>query len=282
MTTSALQLDYLPMDEIAARPAAWWHNVLGVVGFTRPPHLATQRVPVTASMTPSLGSADNLCEVWRVAGGSGLEFENGSSGELLRHGQVHYRFCEDLLFGSVNFSAKLPVTFARRDADLPYPQVIGMSAMAGKPEASFDADYNKVGAAVGYKWFEAQHIQPLFPFGFGLSYTTYEYSALHVDGNGRSATVTIKNSGRRAGTEIVQIYARLPPSTGEPYKRLVAFSRVKLLPGESKDVKLDLNPLCLSVFNPDKDAMEEVPGRYQILAGPSSVDTPLVAVFQQR
>jgi beta-glucosidase len=188
----------------------------------------------------------------------------------------------DLLFGSVNFSAKLPVTFARRDADLPYPQVIGMSAMAGKPEASFDADYNKVGAAVGYKWFEAQHIQPLFPFGFGLSYTTYEYSALHVDGNGRSATVTIKNSGRRAGTEIVQIYARLPPSTGEPYKRLIAFSRVKLLPGESKDVKLDLNPLCLSVFNPDKDAMEEVPGRYQILAGPSSVDTPLVAVFQQR
>jgi beta-glucosidase len=187
----------------------------------------------------------------------------------------------DLLFGSVNFSAKLPVTFARRDADLPYPEVIGSSATTGKADTSFEADYNKVGVAVGYKWFEAQHIQPLFPFGFGLSYTTYEYSALSVDGNGRTATVTVKNSGRRAGTEIVQIYARLPPSTGEPYKRLIAFRRVKLMPGESKDVKLDLNALCLSVFNPEKDAMEEVPGRYQILAGPSSADTPLVAVFRQ-
>jgi chorismate lyase / 3-hydroxybenzoate synthase len=106
MTTSALQLDYLPMDEIAAHPASWWHNVLGVVGFTRPPHLETARVPVTASMTPSLGSADNLCEVWRVAGGAGLEFENGSSGELLRQGQVHYRFCEHLLFGSVTIDER--------------------------------------------------------------------------------------------------------------------------------------------------------------------------------
>jgi beta-glucosidase len=188
----------------------------------------------------------------------------------------------DLLFGSVNFSAKLPVTFARRDADLPYPQVIGMSAATGKAVASFEADYNKVGAAVGYKWFEAQHIQPLFPFGFGLSYTTYEYSGLSVDANGRTATVTVRNAGRRAGTEIVQIYARLPASTGEPYKRLVAFGRVQLAPGESKTVTLDLNPLCLSIFNPDKDTMEEVSGRYQILAGPSSADTPLIAVFDKR
>jgi chorismate lyase / 3-hydroxybenzoate synthase len=101
MTMSALELDYLPMDEIAARPASWWHNVLGVVGFTRPPHLQASHVPVTASMTPSLGSADNLCEVWRVAGGTDVEFENGRSGDSLRQGQVHYRFCEDLLFGSV-------------------------------------------------------------------------------------------------------------------------------------------------------------------------------------
>jgi chorismate lyase / 3-hydroxybenzoate synthase len=112
MTTSALELDYLPMEEIAARPASWWHNVIGVVGFTRPPHLASPRVPVTASMTPSLGSA-TLCEVWRVAGSVGLEFENGSSGEILRQGQVHYRFCEDLLFGSV--------TLDERDLGAPGP-----------------------------------------------------------------------------------------------------------------------------------------------------------------
>jgi enamine deaminase RidA (YjgF/YER057c/UK114 family) len=98
MTT--LELDYLPMDQIAARPASWWRNVLGVVGFTRPPHIEAARVPVTASMTPSLGAVDDLCEVWRVAGDARLELANGTA-ESRPHERVHYRFCEDLLFGSV-------------------------------------------------------------------------------------------------------------------------------------------------------------------------------------
>jgi beta-glucosidase len=204
----------------------------------------------------------------------------------------------DLLFGSVDFSGKLPVSFARRDADLPHPEVIGMNAVPVPRQVTFtrdghtltrtvnavapyDVDYNKAGAAVGYKWFEAQHLQPLFAFGFGLSYTTYEYSDLRVDSNGRAATVTIKNIGRRPGTEIVQIYARLPARAVEPYKRLVAFERVTLTPGESKTVTLELSVPCLSVFNPNKDAMEQIPGRYQILAGPSSADTPLVAFFDR-
>jgi beta-glucosidase len=204
----------------------------------------------------------------------------------------------DLLFGSINFSGKLPVSFARRDADLPHPEVIGINAAPVSRQvtftrdgqtltrtvtavAPFDVDYNKAGAAVGYKWFEVQHLQPLFAFGFGLSYTTYEYSHLSVDSNGRTATVTIKNIGRRPGTEIVQIYARLPARAAESYKRLIAFERVTLTPGESKTVTLELNGPCLSIFNPDKDAMEEIPGRYQILAGPSSADTPLVATFDR-
>jgi|HubBroStandDraft_1064217.scaffolds.fasta_scaffold11480_4 chorismate lyase / 3-hydroxybenzoate synthase len=99
MTT--LELDYLPMEQIAARPALWWRNVLGVVGFTKPPRIEAPRVPVTASMTPSLGAADDLCEVWRVAGDAHLELANGTAGESRPHERVHYRFCEDLLFGSV-------------------------------------------------------------------------------------------------------------------------------------------------------------------------------------
>jgi chorismate lyase / 3-hydroxybenzoate synthase len=106
MTTAALKLDYLPMDQIAARPASWWHNVLGVVGFARPPHLDGTQVPVTASMTPSLGAADNLCEVWRVAGAPSLTLANGLSKDSLHGGRVHYRFCEDLLFGSVTIEEK--------------------------------------------------------------------------------------------------------------------------------------------------------------------------------
>ena len=202
----------------------------------------------------------------------------------------------NLLFGTVDFTAKLPVTFAKRDADLPHPEVPGIDLKDVTYEETivrdgrkitikhtdkpfFDVDYNKEGAAVGYKWFEEQHIQPLFPFGFGLSYTTYEYSGLSVDSEGHTATLTIKNTGQRAGAEIAQVYAELPAAADEHYKRLVAFDRVDLAPGESKTVTVDLNPLCLSIYNVDKDAMEEIPGKYTILAGPSSADTPLTATF---
>jgi chorismate lyase / 3-hydroxybenzoate synthase len=105
MTTAALQLDYLPMEQIAARGASWWHNVLGVVGFTKPPHVDGSQVPVTASMTPSLGAADDLCEVWRVSGS--VQLANGTPKNSLQQGRVHYRFCKDLLFGSVTIEEQL-------------------------------------------------------------------------------------------------------------------------------------------------------------------------------
>jgi chorismate lyase / 3-hydroxybenzoate synthase len=90
------------VDQLAARPPLWWRNVLGVVGFTKPPHIAAPTVPVTASMTPSLGATDDLCEVWRVAGNG--ELANGIPVEASPHERVHYRFCEDLLFGSVTIA----------------------------------------------------------------------------------------------------------------------------------------------------------------------------------
>ena len=95
MSTAVLQLDYVPTDQIAARPASWWSSVLGVVGFSKPPPIDAGEVPVAASMTPSLGAAaGNLCEVWRVAGPADSEFS-------ATHGRVHYRFCGDYLFGTV-------------------------------------------------------------------------------------------------------------------------------------------------------------------------------------
>jgi enamine deaminase RidA (YjgF/YER057c/UK114 family) len=101
LSTAALQLDYLSCDEIATRSPAWWHNVLGVVGFEKRPLIDGARVPVTASMTPSLGTDDNLCEVWRVAGPT-LPLSNGTA----RQSRVHYRFCEDLLFGSITLEER--------------------------------------------------------------------------------------------------------------------------------------------------------------------------------
>ncbi|MDB6086408.1 MAG: hypothetical protein JWN43_4289, partial [Gammaproteobacteria bacterium] len=97
MNTASLQLDYVSSDELAARSATWWLTVLGVVGFEKPPLIDLAQVPITASMTPSLGAADNLCEVWRVAGGEDLRLSTGSR----RHGRVHYRYCDELLFGSI-------------------------------------------------------------------------------------------------------------------------------------------------------------------------------------
>jgi chorismate lyase/3-hydroxybenzoate synthase len=104
MTT--LELDYLSTDLIAARPASWWRNVLGIVGFAKLPYIDAPRVPVTASMTPSLGAPDDVCEVWRVAGDAHLELANGAATETHPHERVHYRFCEDLLFGSVTIEER--------------------------------------------------------------------------------------------------------------------------------------------------------------------------------
>jgi beta-glucosidase len=200
----------------------------------------------------------------------------------------------NLLFGTVNFSAKLPVSFAKSDADLPHPQVPGIDLKDVTQEETivrngrkitikhtdkppFDVDYTKAGAAVGYKWFEQQNIQPLFPFGYGLSYTTYEYSDLKADDH--SATFTIKNTGSVAGTEIAQVYIEVPAAAGEHYRRLAGFDRVNLAPGDSKTVTVDLNPLCLSVYNEKTDAMEELPGEYKVFVGPSSAETPLTATI---
>jgi chorismate lyase/3-hydroxybenzoate synthase len=93
---AALQLDYLSPDELASQSASWWRNVLGVVGFEQLPAIDEKRVPVAASMTPSLCANGNLCEVWRVAGSEARMLDGAA-----QRNRVHYRYCEDLLFGSI-------------------------------------------------------------------------------------------------------------------------------------------------------------------------------------
>lgn len=109
-STAALQLDYFSFDEIAARSASWWQNVLGVVGFEKPPAIEGSRVPITASMTPPLGACGALCEVWRVAG-TGVELSNGT---VVERGHVRYRFCDELLFGSITIDERAAETSAAR------------------------------------------------------------------------------------------------------------------------------------------------------------------------
>ena len=188
----------------------------------------------------------------------------------------------NLLFGDVNPSGKLPATFAKSDDDLPHSAVPGMqpASAAGGPGggrgmAGFDLDYTE-GLKVGYKWFDAENKQPLFAFGHGLSYTTFSYSGLKATMD--SVSFTIRNTGRRAGAEIAQVYASLPEVANEPPKRLVAWEKVLLKPGESKVVTLKLEPKLLSVFSEQKDDWELLSGQYKFFVGGSSRSTPLTAI----
>jgi len=193
----------------------------------------------------------------------------------------------NILFGDVNPSGKLPITFTKTEADLPHPQIPGTDVLekaraARQPEwrplPPFDVNYTE-GAKAGYKWFDAENKQPLFPFGFGLSYTTFHYSDLKVDDKQRKVTFTVKNTGQRAGAEIAQVYAQLPAAAGESYKRLVAWQRIPLNAGESKTITLPLTDKYLSIFDEKKNNWSLLSGEYKVLVGSSSHETPLSSVL---
>jgi beta-glucosidase len=193
----------------------------------------------------------------------------------------------NILFGSVNPSGKLPNTFPKSEADLPHPTLTmpppaseHFSGPASREQWAaglppFQVTYDE-GLKVGYKWYDAENKKPLFPFGFGLSYTTYRYSGLQATpGDKLKVTFTVANTGARDGSEIAEIYAALPASAQEPPKRLVGFSKVKLNAGEKRAVTIEIDPKYLSIFDEDKNAWTLVPGDYTIMVGGSSQDLPL-------
>ena len=191
----------------------------------------------------------------------------------------------NILFGDVNPNAKLPMTFPRSDTDLPHPREVipspsqlGKAAVmaSGEAKPTFEVHYDE-GLKVGYKWYDAENKPVLFPFGFGLSYTSYSYSDLKVKADKQTAvTFTVKNTGSKAGAEVAQVYVALPGDAGEPPKRLVGFSKVKLQAGESKEVTISIEPAYLSIFDETSDSWKMVPGSYSFMAGGSSQDLPLV------
>lgn len=140
----------------------------------------------------------------------------------------------------------------------------------------FDLEYPE-GARAGYKWFQSMKREPLFPFGFGLSYTTFAYSDLRVDAGRREATFTLRNTGQRAGAEVAQVYVELPASAGENFRRLAGWQKVDLKPGESRTVTVALHPLALAVFDVKTNRWQTPRGTYRVFAGGSSADTPLSA-----
>ncbi|HEV2197070.1 MAG TPA: glycoside hydrolase family 3 C-terminal domain-containing protein [Candidatus Acidoferrum sp.] len=183
----------------------------------------------------------------------------------------------NILVGDVNPSAKLPMTFPRSEADLLHPKLLtpppGRRADESKP--SFEVHYDE-GLKVGYKWYDAENKPVLFPFGYGLSYTTFSYTGLKVaSGSETTVSFIVKNTGNRAGAEIAEVYAALPANAGEPPKRLVGWDKVHLNAGESKEVSVAVRPLYLSVYDENSDGWKLVPGSYTFMVGGSSQSLPL-------
>ncbi|MFZ0443931.1 MAG: glycoside hydrolase family 3 C-terminal domain-containing protein [Bacillus sp. (in: firmicutes)] len=188
----------------------------------------------------------------------------------------------DLLFGLVNPSGKVPTTYAAYEGDLLY---------ADKPERypgtdegnGFPVIRYSEGLNMGYRWFQSQGIKPLFPFGYGLSYTSFELSGFSVtpsQTDGKSpitVNVTVINTGKVAGAEVVQVYLGIPIK-GQPPKRLVGFQKVYLEPNESREVTITIDPIAtnhpMSVWDYYDHDFVVKPGEYTVYLGQSSEDTP--------
>ena len=190
------------------------------------------------AMTPELESCDAILQAWYPG-------EQGGTAVA------------DVLFGKVNPSGKLPITFYKSTNDLP----------------DF-LDYTMKNRT--YRYFKGE---PLFPFGYGLSYTTFEYEKATIkqkeDGN-FTITTYLTNTGKREGTEIIQVYVRHTADTEGPQKSLRAYKRVTLKPGEKKAVEIDLPYERLEWWDAQTNTMRVLSGEYEVKVGASSADRDLI------
>ncbi|MBE7150467.1 glycosyl hydrolase [Bacillus mycoides] len=179
----------------------------------------------------------------------------------------------DLLFGDANPSGKLAETFPEVLSDNP--------SYLNFPGEGDKVEY-KEGVFVGYRYYDAKNIEPLFPFGFGLSYTNFEYSNLSInkkeitDTDTVSISMNVKNTGSRAGKEIVQLYIKdVESSMTRPEKELKGFEKVELQPGEEKTVSFTLNKRSFAYYNVELKDWHVETGEFEILVGKSSKEIVL-------
>jgi beta-glucosidase len=204
----------------------------------------------------------------------------------LMPGQEGARSMARALWGAVNPSGKLPISFPRTMNDTwlgspPRPeQYPGVDQGKGWPEVQFSE-----GLFVGYRWYDAHlELEPLWPFGHGLSYTRFEYSQLRVSGAVGAATaatvsVVVTNVGAVAGAEVVQLYVAHPAAADEPPKALKGFDKVALAPGQAHTVVFSIAASDIAIFDVVSDNFLTVPGTYGVLVGSSSRDIRLVGEF---
>ncbi|MFA6450512.1 MAG: glycoside hydrolase family 3 C-terminal domain-containing protein [bacterium] len=193
-------------------------------------------------------------------------------------GQEGGRAIAEILFGDVNPSGRLSITMPNSWEESP--------AFGNYPGKNLKVNYSD-GIFIGYRYYDAKGIEPVFPFGFGLSYTDFKYSDLKIspekmgaDGKKITVSLNVKNTGARAGKEVVQLYVSdIKSSAPRPIRELKGIRKIYIEPGESKNVTFDLDQSALSFFDPKKNKWVAEPGAFEIEAGSSSRDIKVKGAF---
>jgi beta-glucosidase len=208
-------------------------------------------------LMPWLNNVEGVLEAW---------YSGSQGGEAIAR----------VLFGEVDPSSRLPITFPMSEAQLPRPEIPGYASMlearkaSGNPHAPpppFTINYFE-GANVGYRWFESRKIAPLFPFGFGLSYSTFSYANLKVTG-GHTLAVSfdVTNTGARAGYDTPEIYATQELDGMSSVRHLIGWSKVLLNPGETRHVSIAADPRLLATFDETAHVWKVAAGTYRAELG---------------
>ena len=199
-------------------------------------------------LMPWLGQVAGVLETWFPGTGGGTSIAR-------------------VLFGAVNPSGHLPVSFPASVAELAFPHLPGAGLPPGKP---FTVDYRRQGAAVGYRWYELKHRKPLFPFGFGLSYTRFAYQGLQASlVHGRLVVhFTVRNIGGRAGAAVPQVY--VAPADGSVPRRLAGWRKVRLAPGAEQTLSVTVDPRLLAEVHTTSQRWVRPAGTYELWLGDSA------------
>jgi beta-glucosidase len=181
-----------------------------------------------------------------------------------------------LLFGGADPSGHLTVTFPTSLSQVP------ASTAAQWPGQNGTVQYSE-GIDVGYRWYNTQGLTPLFPFGYGLSYTSFSFSDLKItalpQGGAATVSATVTNTGSRAGADVAQLYVTDPAAAGEPPRQLEGFARVNLQPGASQVVSFPLTQRSLSYWNSSSNGWATATGSYGVSVGDSDTNLPLTGTL---
>jgi len=182
-----------------------------------------------------------------------------------------------VLFGDVDPGGRLPITFPESESQL--PTAVSKDRYPGGGLLGLDTHYDE-GVFVGYRWYDEQKLTPAYPFGYGLSYTTFSLSNLTVKRSGAGAVVTavVKNTGKRTGYAVPQLYVGLPDQSAyvqQPPSALKGFTKVKLAPGQSQTVSMTLDQRALSYWNTLTNTWSITKGCAAVKVGFSSRNVPL-------